>query len=457
MRITANSADAYKLIHDGVLALARAERQGIRIDTEYCERMKQRLTRRITRLEKQIRDTKLYRLWERIYGTKTNIYSNHQLSRLLYTTMKIEPPKLTASGGGSTDEEALSRIDVPGIDTILRIRKLNKVRDTYLDAFIREQHDGYIHPFFNLHTVRTYRSSSSDPNFQNIPKRDKEALKICRGALYPRRGHMLVSADFSALEVMISACYHKDPTMLKYLKDKRSDMHLDMAKQIFIFEELDRSIPEYALLRQAAKNGFVFPQFYGDYYGNNAKYLADWVKLPHDRWKSGAGVEMPGGDTIADHFRKNKVKSFDAFIEHMKEVENDFWNNRFRVYNAWRETQIRKYRERGYLRMLTGFTCSGVMRRNEIVNYPIQGAAFHCLLFTFNRLDEIMRKEKWNSKLIGQIHDEIVMDVHPDELSHIEQTARRIVKEDLPAAWKWIIVPLEIDVEKFDIDGPWVK
>ena len=457
-KIEATTADAYKLIHDGVLALARAERQGIRIDLEYCEKKKHHLTRQINRLQKKIQDTKFYRRWEHIYGAKTNVYSNHQLSNLLYRHMKIEPMKTTVTGRGSTDEEALNRIDVPELKLILQMRKLSKVRDTYLDAFTREQHDGYIHPSFNLHTVRTFRSSSDRPNFQNIPIRDKESMRICRRALLPRPGHQLMEMDFSALEVHIAACYCKDPVLIHYLKDKNSDMHLDMAKQIFMFDELDRKIPIHAVLRQAAKNGFVFPQFYGDYYGNNSLYLSDWVKLPQEgRWKKGMGLLLPDGDYTSDHFINHGIKSFDDFTEHLKQVEDDFWNRRFKAYHKWRLNQVNQYRKKGYLKMFTGFTCSGTMRRNEIMNYPIQGSAFHCLLFTFIRLDEIMREEKWDSKLIGQIHDCIVVDAHPDEIDHVEETARKIIKEELPAKWKWIIIPLDISVDRYEVDSPWVN
>jgi DNA polymerase I-like protein with 3'-5' exonuclease and polymerase domains len=96
------------------------------------------------------------------------------------------------------------------------------------------------------------------------------------------------------------------------------------------------------------------------------------------------------------------------------------------------------------------------MRKNEIVNYPIQGSAFHCLLFTFIELDKVMRKEKWDSRLIGQIHDSIVMDVNPKELSHVKEVLKDIVSNKLPEAWKWIIVPLEIEVEEYEIDSPWI-
>ncbi len=456
MKIQASTADAYKLFHDGALALARAEREGIRVDVEYCDRKKEHLERKIEYYQKKLEATKLYKHWKYVYKGKINIYSNQQLSRILYKNMKIEPLKTTESGQGSTDEDTLQRLDIPGLDLILSIRKLTKIKNTYLGAFIREQYDGFIHPSFNLHNVKTFRSSSDGPNFQNIPKRDKEAMKVTRRAILPRPGHMLVEADFSALEVNISECYHKDPVMMKYLLDPKSDMHLDMAKQIFLLPDMDKSIPSHAVLRQAAKNGFIFPQFYGDYYGNNAYSLADWAKLSYGKWQKGQGLELPNGGHISDHFIKNGINTFDRFTEHMKKVEDNFWNKRFKEYGKWRKKSVEDYRKRGWLKMHTGFVCSGIMRRNEIVNYPIQGSAFHCLLFTFIELDKIAQREKWNSKLVGQIHDSILMDVDPKEIDRIKIALQTIVKETLPNTWKWIIVPLEIDIDEYGVDQPWV-
>jgi DNA polymerase-1 len=456
MKIQATTEDAYQLFHNGILALARAEQAGIRIDTKYCQQKSAHLDRKIGYYQKKLEKTKLYRHWSHVFKAKTNIYSNHQLSHLLYDRMKLKPVKVTESGQGATDEDALRRLNVPELDLILRIRKLAKMKTTYLEAFLREQTDGFIHPSFNLHNVRTYRSSSADPNFQNIPKRDKEAMKICRRAILPRPGHMLIEADFSALEVNISECYHKDPKMMEYLLDKNSDMHLDMAKQIFQFEQLDKKVPAHAILRQAAKNGFVFPQFYGDYYLNNASGICDWVHLPTGKWKKGVGLELPDKTHISDHFLNKGISSFDRFAEHMKKIEDDFWNRRFKEYGRWRERVVRDYRKRGWLKMHTGFVCSGIMRRNEIFNYPIQGSAFHCLLFTFIELDRIMLKEKWKSKLIGQIHDSILIDADPSELPRIKEALQAIVKETLPNAWKWIIVPLEIDVDEYAVDHPWI-
>lgn len=458
MKITATTKDAYNLVHNGILALARAERQGIRIDVEYCQRETKRLTRKIEDQQKEFEGTKLYKRWAHIYQAKTNIHSNSQLSNLLYNHMKIEPPKKTETGEGATDEEAIRQIDIPELKVLLQIRKLAKVRDTYLGSFIRETNrDGFMRPSFNLHLVRTFRSSSADPNFQNIPKRDKESMKICRRAILPRPGHMLIEADFSSIEVMIGTCYHKDPVMMKYLKDKKSDMHGDMAKQIFMFDSFDRKIPVYSKLRSAAKNGFVFPQFYGDYYANNARSLCEWADLPARRWSPNDGVELPSGVNIAAHLISKGLKSSEQFTEHMKQVEDHFWNKRFRVYNQWRKSWVERYQHTGSLKMFTGFTCSGIMRKNEIINYPVQGTAFHCLLQTFIKTDEVMRREKWDTKLIGQIHDSIVMDANPDELGYIKGVLKRIVREELPAMWPWIIVPLDIEVETYEVDSPWIK
>jgi DNA polymerase-1 len=95
------------------------------------------------------------------------------------------------------------------------------------------------------------------------------------------------------------------------------------------------------------------------------------------------------------------------------------------------------------------------MSRNDCINYPVQGAAFHCLLWAFIELDRIMRDEQWDTRLIGQIHDAIVLDVHPDELSHVVEVIRRVTCSDLPNAWKWINVPLDVEMELCPIDKSW--
>lgn len=456
MAIKPNRLEGYELLHKGALAFAKAEAQGMRIDSEYCERKKKHLTRKIERLEKKLKETKFYRHWQHVMKNP-NIDSNWQLARFLYEVKKIKPVKLTPSGKGATDEEALSQIDIPEVKIILKLRKLKKLRDTYLDAFAREQVDGKIHPFFNLHTVRTYRSSSNRPNFQNIPKRDEEAMRICRGSILPRKGFQLLEVDYSGIEVRIGECYHKDPVMKRYIENPESDMHGDMAKQIFKIENFDKSIPEHKYLRNAAKNSFVFPQFYGDYYVNCAEGLAcKWGHLPKSKWKKGQGVPMPEG-FLSDHLIRVGIKSYSEFEEHIKEVEYDFWYRRFKVYQKWKDKLWKEYQRKGYIDTLTGFRIGGLMRKNEVINSPIQGSAFHCLLWSFIQLDEISEKEGWNTKLIGQIHDSILFDVDPEELDYVVPIIERVMTEDIRKAWDWIIIPLEVEMDICEPNEPWSK
>jgi DNA polymerase I len=456
MNVNPRTYEAYQLLHDGTLALTRAEQQGIRVDLEYITNQKAHLTNKIERLERQFKETNLFKHWEHSQKGKVNIHSNSQLAHFLYDVKKLKKDKETESGQGSTDDDSLKGLGIPELNNLLDIRKLKKVRDTYLDAFAREQVNGYIHPFFNLHLVRTFRSSSDSPNFQNIPKRDEEAMKIVRRALYPRPGHQLVEVDFSGLEVRIAACYNKDTNLLKYIKDPKSDMHRDMAQQIFLLDKYDKE--KHYVLRQAAKNGFVFPEFYGDYYINCATNMAcGWGKLPQGTWNAGQGILIGDNNTLGMHLISNGITSLNKFEKHVKEIEKDFWENRFPEYAEWKDRWYNTYKKYGYIDLLTGFRCSGVMSRNEVINTPVQGAAFHCLLWSFIEMDKTISGHKWDSKLIGQIHDSMILDVNPDELNVITSYMRKITCEDLPKAWSWIIVPMDIEIEACPVDGSWAE
>jgi DNA polymerase-1 len=95
------------------------------------------------------------------------------------------------------------------------------------------------------------------------------------------------------------------------------------------------------------------------------------------------------------------------------------------------------------------------MRKNECINIPIQGSAFHCLLWSFIQVDKISREQNWKSRLIGQIHDAMVLDVHPDELDMVASTVHKVTCEDLSKHWSWINVPLEVEAEVCPVDGSW--
>lgn len=444
------TSNAYQLFHDGALAFADAEQAGIRIDTEYCQRMKKRLTRRIQRIEKQFLESKLGRHWQHIYGAKTKLTSGQQLSNLLYKHMKLQAVKQTVGGDqGSTDDEALRALEIPELNLLLDMRKLLKVRDTYLGAYEREQVNGFIHPFFQLHLVRTYRSSSDSPNFQNIPKRDKEAMRLCRDALLPRIGHQFAALDFSGIEVRISACYHKDE---KFIYDVvHGDMHRDMAIELYMLKGLDKHHDGEKNLRQGAKNAFVFPEFYGDYWGNCAPNLLKWAEKAYLQDDTPALVHLQDLGKVKLN-KDGTVKSYQVFAKHVERVEDDFWNKRYKTYTEWKDKNWSDYQQHGYIDLLTGFRCGGIMNKKEVGNYPIQGTAFHCLLWTFIQAHRAMDKI-YSSRLVMQVHDELVADCIPEETEEIIRMINQIGTNDIRNEWPWIILPLEMEAEVAPVNG----
>ncbi len=458
--------DAYKLFHKGTLAFARAEREGICVDLKYCKKESRRLDRKIDQLITKFKNSRIGRNWIEFYGLKTNFDSSTQLETILYRKCKIRPVKHTRGGKGSTDEDALRQLQIEELDILLQIRRYKKARDTYLKAFITEQVNGFLHPSFLLNTVSTFRSSSRDPNFQNIPKRDKEIMQMCRRALVARPGRQFLEVDFSGIEVMIAACYHRDPEMLRYLKDPKADMHGDTAYDIFFLKSFRQKIkqvgsikliPELKVLRDCTKNGFVFPEFYGDYYESCAPRMAcDWGKLPSTgKWKSNQGIRLVDNIFLGQHLISNGIRSLHDFTEHVRKVEDKFWNERFPIYYAWRKKWYRVYQQKGYFDTLTGFRCQGIMHRNKTINYPVQGAAFHCLLWTFIQVNKLICEKRMKSRLIGQVHDSLVLDIVPSEKDDLLEFIRDIAENQLLKSWKWIIIPLTVEAEISPVDGSW--
>ena len=445
MRMIATTKDAYRLIHEGALTLAEIERTGIRVDVEYCRKQEKVLERRIDHLEKKLEEDETIQLWRRTYGAKFNVDSNPQLADILFNRLKLPSLKQTVKGRAAVDDGVLASIDLPMVKSLLQVKKLKKAKSTYLGGVIREAHDGVIHPFFNLHTVRTFRSSSDKPNFQNIPIRDPEIGKIIRRAFIPYPGHRFGGVDYGGIEVKIATCYHKDPTMISYIEDPRSDMHRDTAMDCFILkqEEVMKEV------RYCGKNMFVFPQFYGDYYKNCATSL--WNAI------DSMGLKKTDGTPLKEHLRDQGIKSYQAFENHIQDVEDRFWKEKFKVYAQWKKDWVKAYEKKGYFDTLTGFRCGGIMGKNDVINYPVQGSAFHCLLWSIIQLVKWFREEGLQSKLIGQIHDELTQSLHPEEFDYVLSHERKVMCEDIREAWPWIITPLTIEAEFGGVDENWFE
>ena len=260
---------------------------------------------------------------------------------------------------------------------------------------------------------------------------------MVRRAIVPRPGWQLFGADYSGVEVAVSACYHEDPTMIKYLTTPHADMHRDTAMELFKLTEVNVT----HAIRHAAKNQFVFPVFYGSYWQQCAPNL---FQAAHE-------------NGLDEHLKDVGLWPFSRFENHVRMVEDRFWNERFKVYAKWKRKQWDRYQKHGYVESFTGFKFRGVMSRKDVTNYPIQGSAFHCLLQSLIWLNEHRKDQRWKSQIIGQIHDEANWDIAPDELNQVLYWTNEISVKRLMDEWRWIIAPLKVDADVSEVDGNWAE
>lgn len=448
-----STQSAYRLLHEGTLALARVEANGIRLDMRHLKRARADTQESIADLTRKLKgDGRVWGAWRKRFGDRTNLDSNEQLGTVVFDILGFD----RRPHHDNNDEEAFADINLQFVEDYFARKKLDKLEGTYLKGLEFHQVNGWLHPSYNLHIARTYRSSSSDPNFQNLPIRDPrqaEVLRRCFVAM--NKNHHLVEIDYGGIEVCIAACYHKDPAMISYIQDPTKDMHRDMAAACFKLDE-DQVTKD---ARYCGKNKFVFPQFYGDFYPRCANALwEEGIKRLH--------LETVDGVPMMQHLKsvglgrkgacdpdQDPVKG--TFEYHIKEVESWFWNELFRDYGKWKKTWWKQFQGRGWYEMLSGFRVSGVYSRNDVINHPVQGSAFHCLLWSLIEIQKELIRGKWRSRLVGQIHDSILADVHKDELDEFIAMCREIMIDRLTQAWRWIIVPLTVEAEVCPLEGSW--
>ncbi len=436
--------DAYRLFHEGCQALAVIESNGIRIDVDRLDRTIEETAEKIKGLKADLKKDEVWRIWRRRFGEKASLGSRQQLGKVLFDEMGHEAKSRTKKKGlAKVNEEVLTELDLDFTRNYRRMMKLDKLLGTYLKGLRSEVVDGLLHPVFNLHLARTFRSSSSNPNFQNVPIRDPEIGKLIRSCFIPRDGHVLVEVDFSALEFRVCACFWKCDAMGAYASDPTKDIHRDMAAECYMLDKVLKDVRFYA------KNQFVFPELYGSYYVNCARNLWDAIDA--------GGLETAAGDPLKQHLFEEGIEELGecdsrekpkkgTFEKHIKKVEENF-NEMFPQWSKRKHEWWKKYQERGRFRTMTGFECSGVMSRNDVYNYPIQGPAFHLLLWSLIRLVRQISKKKMKTKVVGQIHDSILADVPENELDDYLAMAKQIMTVDVRKHWKWVIVPLEIEAE----------
>ena len=454
------TADAFKLLMEGSRVLTRMEHHGIAIDEKYLAETSAKVSRRIKKLTEKLKRDEIWFAWRKRYADKALLTSDAQLTEILFTVLKHPYPKgdewRTATGRYRADEEMIGRINLPFTKSWKKLKKLNRLQGTYLSGIKREVVNGRVHPGFNLHTVETYRSSASDPNIQNQYNRDPEMKDLLRRCFVSSPGCCLVEVDFSTIEVRVSCALHKDPTLVKYMKDPTTDMHRDTAAELYmlpvdyLIEHRDWAKKN---VRDWAKNRFVFPQFYGSVFFQCAPNL----------WKPVADSTLPDGTSLLEHLKSKGIRKLgkkdsnwnsgrivtpsNTFMEHVRNVERSFWEERFPVYTAWKRKTYDAYLERGYVDTLTGFRLSGLYRRNEILNGDIQGSSFHCLLWSLIQIQKELTRRKLKAELVAEVHDSLLADVPVGEVDEFLDLCHEVMTERLPRTWKWLNVPMETESE----------
>ena len=398
------SKDLFENIEMPLLkVLCAMEIEGINLDIELLKKYSIELNSELNENSKKINE---------LSNTQFNISSPKQLGEVLFEKMNlVKKPKKTKSGQYSTSEETLLKLKGKHeiIDFILDFREIKKLLSTYVDALPEIIHPktNRIHTTFNQSVASTGRLSSVRPNLQNIPIRTKRGMKI-REAFIAREGFSLIAADYSQIELRIMASLSKDQGMLDAFNNG-IDIHSATAAKVYKvdIEEVDRT------MRSAAKS-----VNFGIIYGISAFGLSQNI-----------GISRSESKKIIEQY----FEEFPAVKEYMdlsiqKARDNEFVET--------------LYGRRRYLKDIN--SRNAVMRaaaERNAINAPIQGTAADIIKIAMIDIANKISKEKLKSKMILQIHDELLFDVAPNE----EDILKSIIQECMVNASS-LEVPLLVDI-----------
>lgn len=366
----------------GILPLSRMTMKGLGIDVEKGEQLLAEFSSEIEKIDKKIRDSEFTQKYEKKCGKKFNPNSGDHVGEVLFKICGIEAVKKTATGKKpSVDESALRMIaekekgDIGDfVSDILRGRKLKKTKGTYIEPILNKRDSSDIlHPLYNLHIANSYRSSSENPNFQNIPVRDPDMARV-REVFVPHIGQWYLEGDVKGLEIAMMAMYSKDRRLTECLVGGY-DLHKEWAAKMY-GKPVDEVTSEE---RDRTKSYFVFAEFYGDYW-----------------------------EQIAPNFPHRHPK----FIE---ELEFEL-RREFKGVFAWRKKRVKEYKDKGYADNYLGFRRLAPMKRNELLNFPIQSTGFLLVLAGIVDMDDLITKKKMKSCMVAQGHDSVLFDEFEDEI-----------------------------------------
>lgn len=407
--------EAYELALRSVPTVVLTQKKGLPVDQKEVARLQVKYTKQISSFEKEIAALPVVQEYKRKRGKEFEPFSNPEviyvLKDLLHRSEILVEDKYTKKKHYSADKKVLDQIDHPFADLLVKLREANKRKSTYIDPLAVGSEilypDGLLHTQFNTLFAVTGRTSSSDPNLQNFPKRNNEAKEVRKQIVAPD-GCVVLAFDMGQIEARVIAMFTKDKQFCKALWE-RYDVHFEWA------ERLARAYParvggknnltDKAVMkafRTDVKNQWTFPLFFGA------------------RLESAAGYLQIPENTLAPLY-------------------NEFWKQ-FSGVKKWQEELREFYEKYGYVECLTGRRRRGPLSLNELLNSPIQGTAAAILLDSMSRLSEkgdpILQPEL-------TIHDDLTWVRVPK--NRVDFVAEQALGVMLNPPFPWVNVPITVE------------
>ena len=401
-----NNEQAYSLFKNIEMPLVEVltdmEFTGIRVNPDFLVKMGEELDEKIKVLEKQIYD---------ISGEEFNISSPKQLGVILFEKLEIPYPKKIKDQNYSTSKEILDKLvnDYPIVSCILEYRMLTKLKSNYITGLLNEiMDDGKIHTIFTQTLTRTGRLSSISPNLQNIPIRTEEG-KLIRKAFIPEENSIILSSDYSQIELRIFASLANVDNLIKAFEEDK-DIHAKTASDIF-------GVPLENVTKDMRRTAKAVN--FGILYGISSFGLSEDL-----------GIDIQSAKNFIDGY----LNTYPEIKKYMKEEIQKAYELGYVKTVMNRKRKIEELKNKSYLVRTQG--------ERIALNTPIQGSSADILKKAMIEIFHEFKEKHLKSKMLIQVHDELVFNVLDDELDTVKEIVERIMENTYK-----LNVPLKVDIE----------
>jgi DNA polymerase I len=383
--------------------LAGMERTGIRVEPKELEKMSEAMDREVRRLEKEI--------WK-LGGVEFNVNSPPQLAEILFDKLNLQAnPRRGKAKARSTAADVLEELSAqhPLPAKVIEFREVSKLKSTYVDALPKLIHPetGRLHTSFSQTGAVTGRLSSSDPNLQNIPIRTELGRQI-RAAFVAEKGKILLSADYSQIELRVMAHFSKDPVLVEAFRNGE-DIHARTAQEVFGVGPLGQTA-EHRRAAKAINFGIIYglsPFGLAQQLGIEQKEAAQFINAYFARYR---GVKEYLDNVLAETRKTGVAKTMFGRIRPIPEITSP-------------QVQLRNFAERTAL------------------NSPLQGTAADLIKLAMISIDRRLSEEEFEAKMILQVHDELLFEAPAKESAKL----RKLVKEEMEGVHK-LAVPIVVEI-----------